>query len=166
MKFPFPLALLCIVLFAASAPGAAAGGRVGEAAVRVTPNGAPCFTIAEREEQRGGTPNFHSVTVLDGGGRVAWTMTMPSERTFPVTYSMCIPYAGRVQALPQTPAARLEPDQPYRVRIEARRAKGAARPGAYEARFCLARRPDGSTVVQAAPRAAGRKRGGCAGQPA
>jgi hypothetical protein len=159
----FPVSVLCIVLFAASAHGAEAP-RVGEAEVRATANGTPCFTIPEREEQRGGTPNFHSVTVSEGGaGGVAWAMAMPPDRTFPVTYSMCIPYAGRVQALPQTPAAKLEPGRSYRVRIEARRGKGAAGPGAYEARFCLARQRDGSTVVQQMAGAAGRKRDGCAG---
>jgi hypothetical protein len=74
---------------------------------------------------------------------------------------MCIPYAGRVQALPQTPAARLEPGMAYRVRIEARRGKGTPMPGTYEARFCLARQRDGSTVVQQMAGAAGRKRQGC-----
>lgn len=161
----FPLSLLCIVLSAASAHGVAAG-RVGAAEVRATPNGAPCFTVAEREEERSGTPNFHSVTVSDAGGHVLWTMTMPPDRTFPVTYSMCIPYAGRVQALPQTPAARLEPDTPYQVRIEGRRGKGATAPGAYEARFCLVRQRDGSSMVRQAARAAGAKRETCAGRPA
>jgi hypothetical protein len=162
----FPVSVLCIVLSAGSAQGAAAG-RVGEAEVRATANGTPCFTIAEREEQRGGTPNFHSVTVSEGGaGRVVWTMAMPPDRTFPVTFSMCIPYAGRVQALPQTAAARLEPGKAYRVRIEARRGKGAPAPAAYEARFCLAPQRDGSTVVQQMAGAAGGKRDGCAGRGA
>jgi hypothetical protein len=160
MKFPVPV--LCIVLFAASAHGAGAA-RVGEAEVRASANGTPCFTVAEREEQRGGTPDFQSVTVQDAGGRVVWTMAMPSHRTFPVTYSMCIPYAGRVQALPQTPAARLEPGRAYRVRIEARRGKGTPTPDAYEARFCLARQRDGSMVVQPMAGVAGRKRDSCGG---
>jgi hypothetical protein len=73
-------------------------------------------------------------------------MAMPAERTFPVTFSMCIPYGGRVQALPQTPAAKLEPGRVYRVRIEARGSHGAVA-NAYEARFCLARQPDGSVLV-------------------
>jgi hypothetical protein len=163
MKLPLPV--LCIILFAAPAHGAASG-RLGEAEVRATANGTPCFTVAEREEQRGGTPNFHSVTVSEAGaGRVVWTMTMPPNRTFPVTYSMCIPYAGRVQALPQTPAARLEPGKAYRVRIEPRRGKGAPATPAYDARFCVARQRDGSTVVQQIAGAAGRKRD-CAGQAA
>lgn len=128
---------------------AAAAPRIGEAEVREAPNGEPCFTISAREERRGGTPDFDTVTVSDAQVRrnVLWKMSMPRERTFPVSFSMCIPYAGRVQALPQTPAARLQSGRVYHVRIDARRVNGGAQPAAYEARFCLARQRDGSVIV-------------------
>lgn len=128
-----PTLLLSILL----ASSAQAAGRTGEAAVKEGANGVPCFTISEREEKRGGTPDFHSVTVSDGSGKPMWKMAMPRERTFPVTHSMCIPYAGRVHALPQTPALPLEAGKPYQVLIEARRAKVAGSPLRYLARFCL-----------------------------
>lgn len=143
-----PVVVCCILLSASSCAFGAAAGRIGEAEVRQGASGAPCFTISEREERRGGTPDFDAVTVSESGGRraVLWKMAMPPSRTFPVTFSMCIPYAGRVPALPQTPAARLESGRVYQVRIEARAARGSAAP-AYEARFCLARRRDGSVLV-------------------
>jgi hypothetical protein len=128
---------------------AAAASRVGDAEVRAGANGEPCFTIAQREERRAGPPNFDVVTVTEAAGRRAqmWRMAMPPERTFPVTFSMCIPYAGRVQALPQTAAGELEPGKVYYVRIDARRPKGSSQGPAYEARFCLARQHDGSLLV-------------------
>jgi hypothetical protein len=164
MKFPLPVCSL-LLFAAAHAHGAAPANRVGEAEVRETANGIPCFTISEREERRSGTPNFDAVTVSDaGGGRaVMWTMALPAPRTFPVTFSMCIPYAGRVQALPQTPAARLEPGKVYRVRIDARRGTDVAGPRAYDARFCLVRQRDGSVLVHHIGDAdhEGRRRYGC-----
>lgn len=129
-----PILLLTVLL----APLAQAARRTGEAEVRAGANGVPCFTISEREEQRGGAPDFQAITVSDPGGKLMWKMAMPRERTFPVTYSMCIPYAGRVQALPQTPAMVLEAGKVYLVLIEARKAKTAASPLRYLARFCLA----------------------------
>jgi uncharacterized membrane protein len=138
----------CCLLLAVALDAQASPGRVGEAEVRASANGEPCFTISEREERHFGSPNFHAVSVTDQHARqpVLWHMAMPAERTFPVTFSMCIPYGGRVQALPQTPAAKLEPGRVYRVRIEARGSHGAVA-NAYEARFCLARQPDGSVLV-------------------
>jgi len=129
-----------LTLYAQAAP------RVGEAQVRSGKNELPCFTIAEREEQRGGSPDFQAVTVT-AGERVLWRMAMPRERTFPLASSMCIPYGGRVQALPQTPAAPLERGIVYSVELEPRPGKNAAVP-AYKARFCLTHRPDGSTSVR------------------
>ena len=123
-----------------------AAPRVGEAQVRSGKNELPCFTIAEREEQRGGSPDFQAVTVT-AGERVLWRMAMPRERTFPLAASMCIPYGGRVQALPQTPAAPLERGIVYNVELEPRPGKNATAPS-YKARFCLTRRPDGSTSVR------------------
>jgi hypothetical protein len=123
--------------------------RVGDAQVRAGANGEPCFTIAEREERDNGAPNFDAVTVTEAGGKRAlmWRMAMPPARTFPVAFSMCIPYAGRVQALPQTAAAELEPGKVYYVRIDTRKSKGGNPGAAYDARFCLARQHDGGTLV-------------------
>lgn len=138
----------CCLLLAATLDARPAAGRVGEAEVRAGANGEPCFTISEREERHFGTPDFQAVSVVDPHARqpVLWHMAMPAERTFPVNFSMCIPYGGRVQALPQTPAARLEPGKVYRVRIEPRAARGRIA-HSYETRFCLARQPDGSVIV-------------------
>jgi hypothetical protein len=142
------VAVCSLLLFASWLALAAPSGRAGDAEVREAANGGPCFTISEREERRGGTPNFDAVTVTEvsGKGSVMWKMAMPPSRTFPVSFSMCIPYAGRVQALPQTPAAPLQPGKLYHVRIDARRAS-ANKAASYEARFCLARQPDGSVIV-------------------
>jgi len=140
-----PTLLLTVLLV----PPAQAARRIGEAEVRVGANGVPCFTISAREEQRGGVPDFQAVTVSDSSGKPMWQMTMPRERTFPVTHSMCIPYAGRVQALPQTPAAVLEAGTAYQVLIEARKARNAGSPLRYLARFCLA--PEAGSVGAQAP---------------
>jgi hypothetical protein len=143
------LTVCCILLCASCCALAAPFGRVGEALVRAAPNGLPCFTISAREERRGGTPNFDAVSVTDQArGALLWKMAMPPERTFPVRPSMCVPYGGRVQALPQTPAAPLENGRVYRVRIEARPTPGLATPAAYDARFCLVARGDGDAVVR------------------
>jgi hypothetical protein len=142
--------VVCSLALSASLPSfGASTSRIGEAEVREGANSVPCFTISEREERRGGTPNFDAVTVSEAGGKagVLWKMAMPPARTFPVSFSMCIPYAGRVQALPQTPAARLDPGKVYQVRIDARATRGVNTPPAYEARFCLARQPGGSVLV-------------------
>jgi hypothetical protein len=146
MKTPVAI---CWFLMLANCPVSIAASRVGEAEVRAGANGEPCFTIPEREERRGGTPDFDAVTVTEAAGKRAlmWRMAMPAERTFPVTFSMCVPYAGRVTALPQTPAVELEAGKVYHVRIDARRGKGPGAPPAYEARFCLARQHDGTVDV-------------------
>lgn len=135
-----PLTLILLLLLA---PPAQAARRVGEAQVREGANGVPCFTISEREEQRGGVPDFHSITVSEAGGKLMWRMAMPRERTFPVMNSMCIPYGGRVQALPQTPAAVLAPGKAYLVQIEARPGRKASTPLRYQARFCLVKKNGG-----------------------
>lgn len=140
-----PTLLLTVLL----ALPAQAAQRAGEAEVRAGANGVPCFTISEREQQRGGAPDFQAVTVSDSSGKPMWKMTMPRERTFPVTHSMCIPYAGRVQALPQTPAATLEAGKAYQVLIEARKTKNGSRPLRYLARFCLA--PGAGSATAGAP---------------
>lgn len=135
-----PLTLMLLLLLA---PPAQAARRIGEAQVREGANGVPCFTISEREEQRGGVPDFQSVTVSEAGGKLMWRMAMPRERTFPVMNSMCIPYGGRVQALPQTPAAALAPGKAYLVQIEARPGRKVSTPLRYQARFCLVKKPGG-----------------------
>ena len=135
---------LCLAIFL-TLPASAAR-RIGEAQVRSGKSDLPCFTLAEREEQRNGSPEFQSVTVRDGE-RIVWHMSMPPERTFPLASSMCITYGGMVQALPQTPAAVLESGIVYTVQLETRPGKSGATPLRYMARFCLPRRADGGTAV-------------------
>jgi hypothetical protein len=162
-----PVAIYCFLVLASSPGAGMAASRVGDAQVRAGSNGEPCFTITEREERRGGAPDFDAVTVTEAGGRRTqmWRMAMPAERTFPVTFSMCVPYAGRVQALPQTPAGELEAGKIYYVRIDARRGKGQGQAPAYEARFCLDRQHDGTLLVHHIGRndPAGRRADACAG---
>lgn len=122
-----------------------AAARIGEAEVREGPRGGPCFTISPRED-RLGQPDFHAVTVSDGH-RLLWKMSMPLERSFPLRFGMCVPYGGRVPSLPRTQAAELEAGKVYYLRIDARAPKGRSTPQVYEARFCLARQRDGSTIV-------------------
>jgi hypothetical protein len=144
MRLPLFSCALCALAFTL-APTVGAIARVGAAEVREGPRGGPCFTISPREE-REGLPDFHSVTVSDGQ-RLLWKMTMPPDRTFPLSFSMCVPYGGQVASLPRTQAAALEPGKVYYLRIDARPGKVHAAAQAYEARFCLARQPDGSAVV-------------------
>jgi len=134
MKFILTLCLAGLLLIPAQAER-----RVGEAQVRADGNGQPCFTISEREEKRSGAPDFQSVTVSEGV-RVSWQMSMPRDRTFSVNSNMCIPYGGRVTALPQTPAAVLVAEKVYTVHLEARPGRNMATPLRYQARFCLAPR--------------------------
>jgi hypothetical protein len=124
---------------------ARARARTGDAEVREGPRGGPCFTISPREE-RAGTPDFQAVTVSDGR-RLLWKMSMPPGRSFPLSFSMCVPYGGHVASLPHSDAAELEPGRVYYLHIDARAPKGVATPPSYEARFCLARQRDGSVIV-------------------
>jgi hypothetical protein len=140
MKRTLILCVTGLLLFPAQA-----ARRVGEAEVREGANGLPCFTISEREEQRSGTPDFQAITVTEGE-RVVWHMAMPRERTFPVSSSMCIPYGGRVPALPQTPAAVLGDGKVYTVRVEARSGRNAAMPLRYQTRFFLTQQASGRNV--------------------
>lgn len=158
-----PLILLLSAAWASAAPAP----RTGEAVVRATSNGLPCFTISEREERLGGAPNFQAISVFEPSARARtkmWTMSMPAQRTFPVLFSMCIPYAGRVQSLPQTAAAALEPGKVYEVYIDVRAGGTPNQPRGYGARFCLAKQRDGSVMVQPILAGAqeGRKLSGCA----
>jgi hypothetical protein len=144
MRFPLLSCALC-ALASTVAPAVGAIARIGAAEVREGPRGGPCFTISPREE-REGMPDFHAVTVSDGQ-HLLWKMTMPPDRTFPLSFSMCVPYGGQVASLPHTRAAMLEPGKVYYLRIDARPGKASAVAPAYEARFCLARQRDGSAVV-------------------
>jgi hypothetical protein len=109
------------------------------AAVRADSNGQPCFTVDAAAEQRDGTAQFRSVTVTDvGSAGAAWEMALPSGRSFALTHTICIPYAGRVTALPQTPAAVLAPGRVYRVTLAVRNWDRPKAPRAYTAHFCLA----------------------------
>jgi hypothetical protein len=140
---PSPLAAaLCALLLASLADVQA---RTGAAEVREGPRGGPCFTISPREE-REGTPDFQAVTVSDGQ-RLLWKMSMPPERTFPLSFSMCVPYGGQVASLPRTQAAALEAGKIYYLRIDARPGKVGGAAQAYEARFCLAKQRDGAAAV-------------------
>ena len=119
--------------------------RVGEAQVRTDGNGLPCFTISEREEQRSGTPDFQSITV-SAGERILWYMAMPRERTFPLSFSMCIPYGGRVPALPQTPSAALDEGRVYAVQLDTRPGNNTATLARYQTQFCLKAPATGSAL--------------------
>lgn len=164
------LLIQCACAFAlAGVADCAAAARVGEVEVREGNRAAACFTISEAEEKRGGAPDFQSITVSEmgaGAKGVMWAMSMPKARTFPVTFRMCIPYAGRLPVLPQTPAAPLAPDKVYEVVIEARAPKGAA-PRSYRGAFCLVRTGQGKTSVRAAAPAGreGKARYACGARP-
>jgi hypothetical protein len=128
---------LILGLVAAQLAGAA---RIGELEVREGKAGVPCFTIPEAEERRSGAPDFQAINVLEAGTGAKtplWSMAMPKARTFPVSFRMCIPYAGRLPVLPQTPAAPLQAGRPYDVTIEVRAPQQAGAPRNYRARFCL-----------------------------
>jgi hypothetical protein len=135
-------------LAAAPATGAV---RTGELEVREGKAGVPCFTIPEAEERRAGAPDFQSISVAESGPGAKtplWTMSMPKQRTFPVSFRMCIPYAGRLPVLPQTAAAPLQPGRAYDVTIEARSAQQAGGPHTYRARFCLVPQRQGDARVR------------------
>lgn len=148
-KLLFP----CALLVAGAADGAAA--PVGALEVREGHAGVPCFTISEAQERRSGAPDFQSIAVREAGshhkGALAWSMTLAGARTFAVTFRMCIPYAGRLPVLPQTPAAELRPGQVYEVGMEVRMPAPAtsklAAPRIYRGWFCIARQ--GQRRVQA-----------------
>jgi hypothetical protein len=134
--------ILAAAIAAAMQPAQA---RVGEAEVREGPRGGPCFTISPREE-RLGTPDFQGVSVMEGR-RPLWTMRMPAGRSFPLSFAMCVPYGGRVAALPRSASAALEAGRVYTLHIDVRPPRGRATPPSYEARFCLARQRDGKLLV-------------------
>jgi hypothetical protein len=138
-----------------------AARRVGEAQVRADANGQPCFTISDDEERRSGSPDFQAITVSEGQ-RTLWRMSMPRERTFPMSAGMCIPYGGRVSSLPQTPAASLQDGAVYTVSLETRSVRKPTTPLRYQAHFCLTRQQGGVGVRQVDAKAgAGRAPDGC-----
>lgn len=144
-----------IVLSLAGAGHSVAAPRVGELLVKEGNGGVPCFTIPEAEEARDGAPDFNAITVSEMGAipkTALWRMAMPAQRTFPVSYRMCIPYAGRSPVLPQMPAAPLQPGRIYDVVIDARRARAGGRAGAaprdYRGRFCLVQQAGGALRVR------------------
>lgn len=141
----------CALILGLVAAQAAGAVRVGELEVREGKAGVPCFTIPEAEERRGGAPDFQSISVLDAGAAAKvplWSMAMPKAHTFAVSFRMCIPYAGRLPVLPQTPAAPLQPGRPYEVSIEVRTPQQAGAPHSYRARFCLVARDRGELHVR------------------
>ncbi len=150
----------CLFVLAIASAGECAASRPGELLVKEGTKGVPCFTIPETEEARGGTPDFHAITVSEVGIKGAlWKMTMPAQRTFPVTFRMCIPYAGRLPVLPQTPAAPLQPGRVYEAAIDAR-SQGAV-PREYRARFCLYRKEGGTLRVRTIALAHSRQKPSC-----
>lgn len=145
-----PHAVFPLILLLAGAAASAAPARTGDAEVRQTRSGLPCFTITEREE-RHGAPNFKAVAVYDISAKPRvkmWSMAMPADRTFPVLFSMCVPYGGRVQSLPQTESATLQMGKLYEVSIDVKRDGNPRQPLSYGTRFCLAKQHDGSVVVR------------------
>lgn len=145
--FPIPRIAFAVLLAGAWGPAAPAWARVGTADVREGPGGRPCFGIAPGEA-RLGTPDFGAIVVTDGVHPV-WKMALPKARTFALAPGTCVPYGGHSAALPRTAAAPLAPNRVYLLRIDARpsgHGHGHAA-ASYEARFCLARRADGSTAV-------------------
>jgi hypothetical protein len=138
-----------VLLLAGTAASATPAPRSGEAEVRESGNGLPCFTITEREEQRG-APDFQAVTVYDISAKPRvkmWAMAMPPDRTFPVLFSMCVPYGGRVQSLPQTASTPLQPGTVYEVSIDVRPGGAPGLPRSYGARFCVVKGRNGGVVV-------------------
>ena len=144
---------LCLVLLAI--PAAASAARTGELTVRLGANGQPCFTVAEREEQKSGTPQFQSIVVSESAGHPMWAMALPHGRSFALSFRMCVPYGGRPPVLPQTPSMPLVAGKPYEVMVQAvpgaavprAAAPGATAPRQYHARFCLL--PAGVAVLGA-----------------
>lgn len=123
--------------------------RSALAHVRAGKNGEPCFTVDAASEQQDGTAQFRGLTVVDTVTHaIMWQMALPSGRSFPLTYTVCIPYAGRVAALPQTPAAALADGHMYQVTLVVRNWNRPAAPHAYSATFCLVGPARAVTVVR------------------
>jgi len=124
--------LLFAVLVAGPAQGASATVRAGS-------NGEPCFSVDAQAERADGVAQFRAVTVVEPAtGRLMWQMALPGDRSFALTHAICIPYAGRVPALPQTPAVALVAGRVYRVELAVHNAGNPKAPTAYTVDFCLA----------------------------
>jgi hypothetical protein len=141
--------LLLFFLLPALAGSDREPAREAAAHVRAGANGGPCFTVGTASEQQDGTAQFRGLTVVDTVTHaIMWQMALPSGRSFPLTYTVCIPYAGRVAALPQTPAAALADGRMYQVTLAVRNWNRPAAPRAYSATFCLAGPARAVTVVR------------------
>lgn len=139
----------CAIILGLVGAQAAGAPRIGELDVRPGDAGLPCFTISEAEERRSGTPDFQSISVVDSAANVpVWSMAMPPARTFPLAFLMCVPYAGRLSVLPQTPAVPLQPGRTYEVMIAVRAPRQAGAPRSYHARFCLVAQGSGEPQVR------------------
>ena len=160
---PIPWRRCLFVLAIASAnEGECAAARSGALLVKQGNAGVPCFTIAEAEEARGGAPDFRAISVTEVGAKTTmWKMALPAHRTFPVTFRMCIPYAGRLPVLPQTPAAPLRPGTVYEVAIEARAPRSGSGVRDYRARFCLVAQNGGEPEVRNIALISGKQRPSC-----
>lgn len=128
----------CLVLASLLAVPCEAAPRVGPLEVRAGHAGVACFTIPEAQERGSGPPQFDSISVADvfAPRTPLWSMTMPPDRTFAVSFRMCIPYGGRLPVLPHNVAAPLTAGRIYEVTMTPR-APEAGAPRMYRARFCL-----------------------------
>jgi len=141
--------LLLFFLLPALAGSDRESARGAAAHVRAGVNGDPCFTVDAASERQDGTAQFRGLTVVDTITHAAmWQMALPSGRTFALTHTICIPYAGRVAALPQTPADELLVGRAYQVTLAVRNWDHPAAPRAYTATFCLVGAARVVTVVR------------------
>ena len=141
--------LLLFFLLPALAGSDREPARGAAAHVRAGVNGEPCFTVDAASERQDGTAQFRGLTVADTITHATmWQMTLPSGRTFAMTHTICIPYAGRVAALPQTPADELLAGRAYQVTLAVRNWDHPAAPRAYTATFCLVGPARAVTVVR------------------
>ena len=152
VHFILPLAVI-VGLLPCSAQAAA---RVGAIEVRDGHGGMPCFTVSEQEERRSGTPDFRAIVVTDGAS-VMWKMGMPKSRSFSMSYHMCIPYAGRLPVLPQTPAASLHAGKAYDVTVTVDAPRNATAPRLYRGRFCVNGKEGAWKTISDSNLCAGRK---------
>ncbi|MCY0916208.1 hypothetical protein [Massilia antarctica] len=160
------LQILCCLAALTSSAGACATPHIGELDVRQGTGGLPCFTVFQKDERLFGSPEFRSIGVTDvtaGGHTLMWAMAIPPERAFPVTFRLCIPYAGRLPVLPKTSALPLLPGKVYEVLIDIKPPMLATAPRAYRARFCLSGKAGGGVQLRTLNSGAvdGKGRPGC-----
>jgi hypothetical protein len=130
LRLEYPVIVLCRVFdvsrsgFYAWTQGKLVAARAGLLTVHLSARGEwgmPCFTVFQKGERRFGAPEFRSISVTDvaaGGKSMMWTMSIPPERPFQVTFRLCIPYAGRLPVLPKTTALPLQPGKLYEALID------------------------------------------------